>query len=54
MQPAFDRCYDSGLYSRRLRYSEPCDPSLSAEQQAWAEAVLREKGLLPASPVPNP
>jgi hypothetical protein len=46
LQPVLDRCYDMGLYSRRIRYSQPCDPPLTPEQQAWAEAILREKGLL--------
>jgi hypothetical protein len=46
LQPVLDRCYDLGLYSRRVRYTQPCDPPLTPEQQAWAEGILREKGLL--------
>ncbi len=46
LQTVLDRCYDVGLYSRRIKYSEPCDPPLTPEQQAWADAVLREKGFL--------
>jgi hypothetical protein len=46
VQPLFDRCYDNRRYSRQVRYSDPCEPPLTAEQQAWAEGVLREKSLL--------
>ena len=46
LQPVLDRCYDAGLYSRRIRYSEPCDPPLGAEQRTWAEGVLKAKGVL--------
>jgi hypothetical protein len=47
LQTVLDRCYDVGLYARRVKYSEPCDPPLTPEQQAWAEGVLRAKGLIP-------
>lgn len=47
LQTIFDRCYDVGLYARRIKYGEPCDPPLTPEQQAWAENILREKTLLP-------
>lgn len=47
LQVVLDRCYDVGLYTRRVTYPKPCDPPLAAEQQAWAEGVLRAKGLLP-------
>ncbi|MBY0460290.1 MAG: DUF4058 family protein [Gemmataceae bacterium] len=46
LQPLLDRCYDSGRYAALVTYRDPCDPPLTAEQQAWAEGVLREKGLL--------
>ena len=49
LQSAFDHCYDAGLYARRIRYANPCDPPLAADQQKWADAILREKGLLPAA-----
>src|SRR5207302_681231 len=36
LQPVLDRCYDSGLYRRRVRYGEHTPvPSLSAEQAEW-------------------
>jgi len=46
LRSAFTRTFDAALYSRRLRYQEPCDPPLTTEQQAWAEGILREKGVL--------
>jgi hypothetical protein len=46
LQPLLDRCYDTGRYGDEVRYDRPCDPPLTAEQQAWAEGVLRAKGLL--------
>jgi len=50
MQPLLDRCYESGLYDRQTRYAQSCNPPLARDQQAWADAILREKGLIP--PVP--
>lgn len=47
LQAVFDRCYDVGLYARRVRYDRPPEPPLAPEQQAWAEGILRQKGLLP-------
>ncbi len=46
LQPLLDRAYDTGRYPRLVRYTAPCDPLLSPEQQAWAEGILREKGLI--------
>ncbi len=46
-QAVFDRCYDESGFARRAKYDrKPCDPPLTPDQQAWAEAILREKGLL--------
>jgi len=47
LQPLLDRAYDTGRYSRLVRYTSPCDPPLTPEQQVWAEGILRAKGLLP-------
>jgi hypothetical protein len=47
LQPLLERAYDSGRYGAEIRYDQPPDPPLTPEQQAWAEGVLRGKGLLP-------
>lgn len=47
LQPLLDRCYESGRYAQLVNYRYPCDPPLTPEQQAWAEGILRAKGLLP-------
>jgi hypothetical protein len=46
LQPLLDYTYDTGRYPMRVNYNDPCDPPLTAEQQEWAEGVLRAKGLL--------
>lgn len=48
LQAAFNQTFDAGAYARRVRYGrkEPEVP-LSPEQRAWADGVLRTKGLLP-------
>jgi hypothetical protein len=46
LQPLFDRAYDGGKYAEDTAYGRPPDPPLTPEQQAWADGVLREKGLL--------
>jgi hypothetical protein len=47
LQPLLDRAYNSGRYADAVRYDRPPDPPLTPEQQAWAEGVLRAKGLIP-------
>jgi hypothetical protein len=47
LQSVLDRCYDEAGYARRARYNRPCEPSLTPEQLAWAEGLLRDKGLIP-------
>jgi len=51
LQPVFDRCYDEGGFARLVKYGrrDP-EPPLTAEQKAWADAILREKGLLTGGP----
>jgi hypothetical protein len=47
LQSVFDRCYDDGPLADLARYDRKApDPPLTPEQQAWAEGVLRAKGLL--------
>ena len=47
LQPLFDEVYDTGLYAEYTDYAQSPDPPLTPEQQAWADAVLRERGLIP-------
>jgi len=43
----FTRAYDEGAYDRQLDYTaEPSDP-LAPADAAWADALLRERGLRP-------
>jgi len=51
LQLAFEQTYDESRYARRVRYTEPCIPRLTPDQQAWAEAVLRDKKIIPLPPV---
>lgn len=46
LQPLLDRAYDGGRYADDMRYNQPSEPPLTPEQQAWAEGILRAKGLL--------
>jgi hypothetical protein len=47
LQPLFDRGYDTGRYGERLTYAgRKPDPPLTDDQRAWAEGVLRAKGLV--------
>jgi hypothetical protein len=46
LQPLFDRAYDTGRYPELVDYRKPCDPPLTPDQLAWAECILREKGIL--------
>ena len=46
LQPLLDRCYDGGQYPELVNYRHPCDSPLTPEQQAWAEGILRAKGLI--------
>jgi hypothetical protein len=45
LQAVFSRCYDDGAYARRLDYRSDPPVPLSAEDAAWANDLLREKGL---------
>lgn len=52
LQGLVDRCYDTGLYQRRVPYAERAPvPPLRPEQLAWIEQVLRARGVLPPAPV---
>jgi Protein of unknown function (DUF4058) len=53
LQKILDQAYESGRYERLVDYTTWCDPPLPAAQRKWAEAILREKGLLPATAAPG-
>ena len=46
LQLLLDHCYKAGLYDRRAHYREPLPLPLRPEQAAWAEQLLRAKGIL--------
>ena len=50
LQGVFDRCYDGGRYPELVRYDRDPEPPLTPEQKAWADALLRAKGLLSGGP----
>ncbi len=48
LQALLDRCYDTGLYERRVSYTAaPPAPPLRPEQTAWIAQMLRERGIFP-------
>jgi len=46
LQPLLDDCYRRGRYAS-IDYSQPPRPSLSPPEDAWADELLRAKGLRP-------
>lgn len=45
LQAVFDRNYDEGAYSREIDYTQDPIPPLRPEDAAWADALLKERGL---------
>ncbi len=45
LQAVFERCYDNGAYSDLLDYTRPPQEPLAEQDAAWADTLLREKGL---------
>ncbi len=45
-QAVFERSYAVALFDRRVVYSKACAPPLTPDQQAWAEGILKSKGVL--------
>lgn len=41
LQPLLNRAYDNGRYARRIDYRRELDPSLDADETAWADQLLR-------------
>jgi Protein of unknown function (DUF4058) len=42
IQAVVAQAYDAGAYRDRIDYSRPCDPPLAADDNAWAEGLVRE------------
>lgn len=53
LQAVLDRCYDDARYDLDIDYREEAVPPLAGEEAAWADALLRERGLR-GEPVPGP
>lgn len=41
LQAALAKAYDNGAYRYAVHYDRPCRPPLSAEDQAWADGLIR-------------
>jgi hypothetical protein len=41
LRAALQQAYDAGSYRDRIDYHHPCEPPLSAEDQAWADETIR-------------
>jgi hypothetical protein len=52
VQTALEQVYNEGRYRRRIRYAAPCEPSLSAEDQEWANQCLAIFGIASHAPIP--
>jgi hypothetical protein len=46
LQPLLDRAYDTGRHGETNYVKKRPEPPLTAEQQVWAESILRSKGLI--------
>jgi Protein of unknown function (DUF4058) len=42
VQAVLAQTYEAGTYRNRLPYHQPCDPPLTADDQAWADGQIRE------------
>jgi hypothetical protein len=45
LQAVFERCYDNGAYADLIDYARPPQVPLDPDDAAWAETLLREKGV---------
>lgn len=41
LRAALEQAYEAGDYRERIDYSRPCEPPLSADDQAWAAELVR-------------
>jgi hypothetical protein len=54
LQALLDRCYDNGGYQDDRDYEAEPEPALGAEDAAWADALLRERGHRRRAATPRP
>jgi len=45
LRAALEQAYESGSYRDRINYHAPCEPPLSAEDQSWADELIRASGV---------
>ena len=45
LQAVLDQCYERGRFGQKTDYAQPPDPPLTGEDAAWADTLLRERGL---------
>lgn len=45
LQAVLDRTYDEGAFARKIDYTREPVPPLTENEAAWADSLLREKGL---------
>jgi hypothetical protein len=41
VQAVLEQAYEASSYRERLRYDQPCVPPLPAEDQTWADELIR-------------
>jgi hypothetical protein len=46
IQEVLAQTYELGSYRDRIDYSKPCVPRLSADDQAWADELIRQAGAI--------
>ncbi len=44
IQAALEKTYEMGYYRKQIDYKKPCVPPLSADDQAWADGLIRAAG----------
>jgi hypothetical protein len=44
LQPLLDEAYKNGRYGQTIDYTQPPDPPLEPEAEAWADRLLKEAG----------
>ena len=45
LRAALERAYEAGSYRDRIDYQAPCEPPLPADDQTWADGLIRASGV---------